>query len=304
MSDTESHEAGGASPADPDTQRAQRGASDAVQPGLGDEALPSDADLAALGMDAEEWQLQCAMALSMEASSAAHPSGPQGLGRKDRPCGGHCSGGGAETAGPSSKPAAEGSRKASGRADGLPPPPGVSGKVSIRDAGQSSAAGAAAAKVPNVGGSVDGGSPGGGAASGKGAKRGGSGDGKTARKRRRGGLQASDEELEAAFAVVACGRSHVMLRSILQARTSSRSSAAAGGCMTWRPGPLSPVPLPDHVLWLQSVVPAAGQVGSAAASRRRVCCRHRLTGVWCCSGTRLQALWPRLSQSTQFRLRG
>lgn len=220
VSDADSYEAG-ASPTGPDAQRAQHGASSVMRPGLGDDCLPSDADLAAMGMDAEEWQMQRALALSLEAGSPADPppSDPQGSGQRDCPHDGHCSGRAGNLPSPSSKPAAEGSKTARARATSLPTPRTVGGSHSELDASQSPAAGAADATMPkldSICGSAGGGPPAAGA-SGMGAKRSGSGAGKAGtKKRRRGGLQASDEELEAAFAVVASGRSHVMLHSIMQ----------------------------------------------------------------------------------------
>ena len=209
-------------PARSSAQRAQHGVSRVMQPGLGDDALPSDADLAAMGMDADEWQLQRAMALSMEAGSPAGlpPSDPQGTGREDCLPAGHCSGGAGDTPGPSSKPAAADSGVAAVHTSG--PPAARPGRHAQLDASQSPGAGAAGAQAPKRGGAGRGagrGSPAAGAAGAKAAKGGGSGPGKVGtKKRRRGGLQASDEELDAAFAIVASGRSHVTRHSIVQAR--------------------------------------------------------------------------------------
>lgn len=223
VSDADSQETV-ALPAHPSAQRAQHGVSSVVRSGPGDDALPSDADLAAMGMDADEWQLQRAMALLMEAGSPAGlpPSDPQGSGRKDCPPGGHCSGGAGSTPGPRSTPAADGSRAAGARASGPPAARPVSGRAAQLGASQSSGAGAEGAQAPKRGGAGRGagkGSPTAGAAGAKAIKGGGSGPGKAGtKKRRRGGLQASDEDLEAAFAVVASGRSHVSRHSIVQAR--------------------------------------------------------------------------------------
>ena len=177
-----------------------------------------------MGMDADEWQLQRAVALSLEAGSpAGPPSDPQGSGQEDCLPGGHCSGGAGSTPGPSSEPAAEDSRVARGYANSPPAARPVSGRHAQLDASQSPGARTGGAKSPKhggAGGSASGASPAAGAAGGKGAKRGGSGAGKAGtKKRRRGGLQASDEELEAAFMVVASGRSHVTRHSIVQARS-------------------------------------------------------------------------------------
>lgn len=177
-----------------------------------------------MGMDADEWQLQRAMVLSMEAGSPARlpPCDPQGSGREDCLHGGHCSGRAGSMPAPSSKPAAGDSRLTHAHATGPPAARLVSGRAAQLDASQSPGAGPGGAEAPkpgSAGGSAGGGSPAAGAASGKGPKRGGSGVGKAGtKKRRRGGLQASDEELEAAFAVIASGRSHVTQHSIMQAR--------------------------------------------------------------------------------------